>query len=429
MIRPNEEGSMPAPTPRQVLAAVDDLTVPATALLQELVRTPSLTGAEHNAQQIVARYMRDIGLRVDVWEPDPQELAPYAEHVGEFETMSGRPNVVGKWTGSGGGKSLILNGHIDTVEPGVRDQWDVDPFSGELRAGRIIGRGSVDMKAGVVANLIAAAALRTIGWDPKGDLIVESVISEEDGGAGALATILRGYTADACIITEPTALDLVIAQGGSLVFRIHVAGKAAHGAARDEGESAFEHFLPIYRELIELESERNRTLDHPLYAEIENKIPINVGVVRSGAWPSSVPDWLIAEGRAGLVPGETLEGFKAEFVAAVMRATEDDSWLAEHPPRVEWFSGQFAPSEISGEHDLVAAVSAAHRDVTGEMPAIRAVTYGADMRHYLNIAGIPCLMYGADHVEGAHAPNESVAVADMLTCAKSVALTALRWCS
>lgn len=420
---------MPAPTSQRVLAAVDDLALDATALLQELVRTPSLTGSEEAAQLVVARFMREIGLDVDVWEPDPRELAPYAEHVGEFETMAGRPNVVGTWTGSGGGKSLILNGHIDTVEPGVRDQWEVDPFSGELRDGRIIGRGSLDMKAGVVANIIAAAALRKAGWEPKGDLIVESVISEEDGGAGALATILRGYTADACIITEPTALDLVIAQGGSLVFRIHVAGKSAHGATRNQGESAFEHFLPIFRELMALEAERNRTLDHPLYAEIENKIPINVGVIQSGAWPSSVPDWLIAEGRAGLVPGETLEGFKAEFVAAVMKAAITDPWFAEHPPRVEWFSGQFAPSEIAAEHELVAEVSAAHQTVTGESPAIRGVTYGADMRHYVNIAGIPCLMYGADHVEGAHAPNESVAVADMLTCAKTIALTALRWCS
>ena len=420
---------MPAPTPQRVITAVDDLASDATALLQELVRTPSLTGAEEAAQLMVAGYMREIGLDVDVWEPDPQELTPYAEHVGEFDTMAGRPNVVGKWTGSGDGRSLILNGHIDTVEPGVRDQWDVDPFSGELRDGRVIGRGSLDMKAGVVANLVATAALRKAGWKPSGDLIVQSVISEEDGGAGALATILRGYTADACIITEPTALDLVIAQGGSLVFRIHVAGKSAHGATRNEGESAFEHFLPIYEELIALEAERNRSLDHPLYAEIENKIPINVGVIHSGAWPSSVPDWLIAEGRAGLVPGETLEGFRAEFVAAVMKATARDPWLAEHPPRVEWFSGQFAPSEITAEHALVTEVSAAHRAVTGHTPAIRGVTYGADMRHFVNIAGIPCLMYGADHVEGAHAPNESVAVDDMLTCAKTIALLAREWCS
>lgn len=420
---------MTTPSEQGVIETVGRLTGRATALLQELVRTPSLTGEEEAVQLLVASAMREIGLEVDLWEPDPAELAPYAEHVGEFESMAGRPNVVGVWRGAGGGRSLILNGHIDTVEPGVRDQWDVDPFSGELIGGRVFGRGSLDMKAGVVANIIAAAALRELGWQPRGDLIVESVISEEDGGAGAVGTILRGYTADACIITEPTALSIVVAQGGSLVFRIHVAGKSAHGAARDEGESAFEHFLPIYAELVAFEAERNRTLDHPLYAQIANKIPINVGVVRAGAWPSSVPDWLIAEGRAGLIPGETLETFKAEFVAAVMRACTTDPWLAEHPPRVEWFSGQFAPSEVSAAHALVRTVGEAHRTVTGEAPRIEGVTYGADMRHYINLAGIPCLMYGADHVEGAHAPNESVAIADVLTCARTVAIAALHWCA
>lgn len=420
---------MPSPSDKQVIDAVDQLASRALTLLQELVRTPSLTGDEGAVQQIVAESMRSIGLDVDVWEPTVAELAPYAEHVGEFENLAGRPNVVGVWRGSGGGRSMILNGHIDTVEPGARDQWDVDPFSAELRDGRVFGRGSLDMKAGVVANIIAATALRAAGWQPKGDVFVESVISEEDGGAGALATILRGYTADACIITEPTAFDVVVAQGGSLVFRIHISGKSAHAAARNEGVSALDCFLPIYAALNAFEAERNRTLDHPLYAQIANKIPINIGIVQSGSWPSSVPDWLIAEGRAGLVPGETLEQFKAEFVKVVMNAAASDPWLAEHPPRVEWFSGQFAPSEIDGDHALVELVGNAHRTVTGATPAVTGVTYGADMRHFINIAGIPCLMYGADDVAGAHAPNESVAIADVLTCAKTVALATRNWCS
>ncbi|MEZ4506449.1 MAG: peptidase [Thermomicrobiales bacterium] len=420
---------MTTPSDRDVIAAVDSLSAQAVELLQALVRTPSLTGDEGAVQEIVATSMREIGLEVDKWEPVAAELAPFAEHVGAFESLAGRPNVVGIWRGSGGGKSMILNGHIDTVEPGARDQWDVDPFSAEIIDGRVYGRGSLDMKAGVVANIIAAAALRKAGWEPRGDLFVESVISEEDGGAGALATILRGYEADACIVTEPTAFDMVVAQGGSLVFRIHVSGKSAHAAARNEGVSAFDCFLPIYAALNAFEAERNRTIDHPLYAEISNKIPINIGVVQSGSWPSSVPDWLIAEGRAGLVPGETLEGFKAEFVQVVMTAAASNPWLAEHPPRVEWFSGQFAPSEIERDHPLVALVSDAHRAVTGKTPAITGVTYGADMRHFVNIAGVPCLMYGADHVSGAHAPNESVAIDDMLTCAKSVALATRDWCS
>ncbi len=420
---------MTAPSDSQVIEAVDRLAPRATALLQALVRTPSLTGNEFAVQQIVAAAMRDLALEVDVWEPAVAELAPYAEHVGAFETLAGRPNVVGLWRGSGSGKSIVLNGHIDTVEPGARDQWDVDPFSAEIVDGRLFGRGSLDMKAGVVANIMAVAALRDTGWQPHGDIIVESVISEEDGGAGTVAAILRGYSADACIITEPTAFNIVVAQGGSLVFRIHIAGKSAHAAARNEGISALDCFLPIYAALNAFEAERNCTLDHPLYADIVNKIPINIGVVRSGSWPSSVPDWLIAEGRAGLVPGETLEQFKAEFVAIVMQAAAGDPWLAQHPPRVEWFSGQFAPSEIDGDHPLVGAVSAAHRAVTGQTPSVKGVTYGADMRHFINIAGIPCLMYGADDVGGAHAPNESVAIADMLTCAKTVALTTRDWCS
>jgi acetylornithine deacetylase len=420
---------MTVPTDQTLIEAVDRLSDRATSLLQELVRTPSLTGNEEAVQRIVAQAMQELGLEVDVWEPAVEDLAPYAEHVGEFETLQGRPNVVGIWRGSGGGKSMILNGHVDTVDPGAVDQWTDDPFSARIIDGQLFGRGSLDMKAGVVANIIAAAALRATGWQPKGDVIVESVISEEDGGAGTVAAIVRGYTADACIITEPSAFDIVIAQGGSLVFRIHVSGKSAHAAARNEGVSALDCFLPIYAALNEFEAERNRTLAHPLYAEIENKIPINIGVVQAGSWPSSVPDWLIAEGRAGLVPGETLEQFKAEFVEVVMRAAASDPWLSEHPPRVEWFSGQFAPSEIEGDHPLVGLVSSAHQAVTGETPRVKGVTYGADMRHFLNIVGIPCLMYGAGDVAGAHAPNESISIHDMLTCAKAVAIATRNWCS
>lgn len=110
---------------------------------------------------------------------------------------------------------MILNAHIDTVEPGDRTHWSVDPFSGEVRDGRLYGRGSCDMKGGLIAELIALRALDAAGLELAGDILVESVISEEDGGAGALASILRGHRADAAIITEPTQLAIIPAQGGS----------------------------------------------------------------------------------------------------------------------------------------------------------------------------------------------------------------------
>ncbi|MEA2528952.1 MAG: acetylornithine deacetylase [Thermomicrobiales bacterium] len=397
-------------------------------LIQELVRIPSLTGDEGAVQVVVAERMRALGLETDVWEPDAAELAPYAEHVGEFESLEGRPNVVGALRGSGGGKSLILNAHIDTVETGEPGRWTHPPFAGEIVNGRLFGRGACDMKAGLATHLIALAALADAGLRPRGDVIVQSVISEEDGGAGTLATILRGYRADGAIITEPTNLAVIPAQGGSLVFRLHVPGRSAHACVRDEGVSAIEKFAVLHRALIAFEAERNAAIDHPLYAHIANKIPINIGVVRAGAWPSSVPEWLIAEGRAGLVPGEDLDAFRREFVAVVDRAADADEWLRTERPRVEWFSGQFAPAEVPIDSPLVRAVAEAHREVTGDEAKLDAATYGADMRHFLLFGETPCVMYGAGDVRLAHFTDESVPIEDVVTATKTIALTIATWC-
>src|SRR5688500_2491602 len=198
-----------------VAARRDDLVARSKAS----VRVPSVTGEEAAVQTVVAARMRAQGLETDVWEPDPVELAPYADHVGAFASFVSRPNVVGTLRGRGGGKSLILNAHIDTVEPGDPATWTHPPFAAEVADGQTFGRGACDMKAGLATHLIALQALRDAGLHLRGDVTVESVISEEDGGAGALAAILRGYTADGAIITEPTRLAVVPAQGGSLVFR------------------------------------------------------------------------------------------------------------------------------------------------------------------------------------------------------------------
>jgi acetylornithine deacetylase len=284
------------------------------------------------------------------------------------------------------------------------------------------------MKAGLVTHLMAVSALADLGLKPGGDVIVESVISEEDGGAGTLAAILREYRADAAIITEPTNLSVIPAQGGSLVFRLHVTGRSAHGAARDEGVSAIEKFAVLHRALLAFEAERNAMIDHPLYANIANKVPISIGVIQGGSWPSSVPESLIAEGRAGLVPGEDLETFKGEFIAAVDRAADEDEWLREVRPRVEWFSGQFAAAEIPVDSPLVQTLMAAHQEVSGERPKVNAATYGADLRHFVIPGGIPCVMYGAGDVRQAHYTNESIRIDDIVTATKTIATMIARWC-
>jgi acetylornithine deacetylase len=413
---------------RAILRAVENLHHEAVAFLQEIVRIPSVTGSEGEVQAAIAAKMRGFGLEVDVWEPDPADLAPYVDDVGSFDTFAGRPNVVGTLKGGGDGRSLILNAHIDTVEPGDPSNWTHGAFNAEISGSRLYGRGACDMKAGLVTNLFALAAIRQAGLAPRGNVVVESVISEEDGGAGTLAAILRGHVADAAVITEPTQLAVVPAQGGSLVFRLHIDGRSAHACVRDEGVSAIEKFGIVHQDLIRFEVERNTAIDHPLYSGTANKIPINIGRISAGNWPSSVPESLVAEGRAGLIPGETIDGFKHEFLERIDKAAASDPWLKEHPPRVEWFSGQFAPAEVAAEHPLVDAVSSAHQEVTSKRPKIEGVTYGADMRHFLHTADIHCLMYGAGDVRVAHYSDEFIDLDDVQTATKTIALLIADWC-
>ncbi|RIK45983.1 MAG: hypothetical protein DCC58_04620 [Chloroflexi bacterium] len=207
-----------------------------------------------------------------------------------------------------------------------------------------------------------------------------------------------------------------------------VPGKSAHAAVRDEGVSALDAFLPIYQELQAFERIRNVTCNHPLYDHMANKIPINIGVVRTGVWASTVPEALVAEGRIGLLPGEDVATFRADVERLIAAVAQRDPWLRVHPPRLEWFGGQFAPAETPIDAPISQAVSRAHTLVTGTPPAIEGVPYGADMRLFTLIGQMPCVMYGAGDVTVAHHADEHIAITDMLTAAKTIACLVAEWC-
>jgi acetylornithine deacetylase len=400
----------------------------AVGLLQELVRVPSVTGEEGAVGAVVGRAFSERGLDVDTWEATREETDPYREHVGEQSSYEDRLNFAGARRGTGDGRSILLGAHIDTVDPGDPAAWKGDPLSGNLQGDLLYGRGSCDMKGGLVTHLVALDALSDLGIGLRGDVTVAATVGEENGGLGALSTVLRGYRADAAIITEPTRLALVPAQGGSLVFRLKIPGRSAHAAVREEGVSALEKFVPIFENLRELEQERNGVLSHPLYDAVRNKVPINIGVVRAGTWASTVPESLVAEGRVGLIPGEEVEPFKNLFSERIAAVAERDPWLREHPPELEWFGGQFAPAEVDPDAPICKAVREAHERVTGEPPAVEGVPYGADMRLFIHFGGIPCVMYGAGDVNVAHAPDEHISITELLTATSTVACLLADWC-
>ena len=400
----------------------------AVSLLQELVRTPSVTGEEGAVGGVVERAFSERGLGVDVWDATPEEMEPYLDHVGEQNSYKNRPNVAGVRRGEGGERSILLGAHTDTVDPGDPASWKEDALSGNLEGDLLYGRGSCDMKGGLVTHLIALDALSDLGLGLRGDVTVAATVGEENGGLGALSTVLRGYSADAAIITEPTRLALVPAQGGSLVFRLKVPGRSAHAAVRDVGVSALEKFIPIFENLRELEQERNGILSHPLYDGVPNKVPINVGVLRAGNWASTVPESLVAEVRVGLIPGEEVDPFKDLVSERIAALAKRDPWLREHPPELEWFGGQFAPAEVAPDAPICEAVREAHERVTGEKPSVEGVPYGADMRLFIHFGGMPCVMYGAGDVNVAHAPDEHISITDLLTATTTVACLLADWC-
>ncbi|HEX2741126.1 MAG TPA: ArgE/DapE family deacylase [Rubrobacter sp.] len=400
----------------------------AVRLLQELVRIRSVTGEEGAVGEVVGRAFSERGLEVDRWEATREEMEPYRDHVGEQSSYENRPNVAGVMRGTDGGRSILLNAHTDTVDPGDPAAWKGDPLSGDLEGDLLYGRGSCDMKGGLVTHLVALDALSDLGLGLLGDVTVAATVGEENRGLGALSTVLRGYRADAAIITEPTRLALVPAQGGSLVFRLKVQGRSAHAAVRDEGVSALEKFVPIFENLRELEQERNGVLSHPLYEGLQNKVPINVGVVRSGSWASTVPESLVAEGRVGLIPGEEVDPFKDLVAERIATVADRDPWLREHQPELEWFGGQFAPAEVPPDAPICEAVRKAHERATGVAPAVEGVPYGADMRLFIHFGDMPCVMYGAGDVNVAHAPDEHISVTELLTATTTVACLLADWC-
>jgi acetylornithine deacetylase len=399
-------------------------------LLQRLVAVPSVTGDEGAVQDVVEVEMRQRRLTVDRWEMTAEEIEPYRWHVGEESRFEGRPNLAGVRTGNGGpsARSILLNAHMDTVDYGDPALWTHPPLAGEVEDGMLYGRGSCDMKGGLVSYLAALDVLDDLGVSLLGDVTVNATVGEENGGVGALSTIVRDYRADAVLITEPTRLALVPAQGGSLVMRLTVQGKSAHGAVRDEGVSAIEKFIPIFQDLLAWETERNATLDHLLYRHLSNKAPFSIGVVRAGTWASTVAESLVAEGRLGLLPGENVEEFRQAVQERVMSVAAVDDWLREHPPTIEWFGGQFAPAETPLEAPIAQAVMAAHRAVTGADPEVEGVPYGADMRLFTLIGEMDCVMYGAGDVRVAHHADEHIPVDELLTATKVIARLLVDWC-
>ena len=413
----------------QVAALEGDLCT----FLQEFVRRPSLPAEEEAAQGYLAGKLTDLNLDVEMQRLSRELVRRHPAFNDDGFPIEKRMNVIGRWrgtrTGTGNGHgSLILNGHVDVVPTGDPKLWSDSPWSGAIRDGRLYGRGACDMKGGLAAAVFAIDALRRIGFCPAHDVLIESVVGEESGGVGTLATIIGGYTADAALILEPTSLAVCPVQSGALTFRIITTGRASHASMKPMGVSAFEKFGPIFHAIEALEKRRHAAFRHPLYEDPSHVAPISLGTFHGGDWHSTVPDRLVVEGRYGVMPGETLEAARNDFEQAVHEAAQKDEWLREHPPTIEWFEGQFESGQTDVKAGIVEAVSDAHLRVVGSRPRMRGVTYGSDLRLFTNHALIPTVLCGPGDVAITHCIDEYVEIREVLTMTRIAAETIAAWC-
>jgi acetylornithine deacetylase len=409
-------------TEQQVLDSIDQEGM--IEFIELLVSTPSHGGDETAAQTVVAEKLKSLGFHLDTWMIDFDKLRKHPEFSMSIPREEGM-GVAGTW--GEGERSLIICGHIDTVAPGDPEAWNTPPLEATLADGRLHGRGTVDMKTGLACGLYAIKAVMDAGVKPRGRVTFTSVIGEEDGGCGALATCLRGYRADAGIIMEPSETKIAPEVAGAMSFRVTVPGRSAHACVREEGVSAINKFITLVEGLRELEAKRNRGVDDPLYGRYDTPYALSVGTVHGGEWPGTVPEKVIFEGRLGVKVGENRSEARRQLEDKVDMVADGDPWLRVNRPRVEWAGYSFAPSRVELGHPIVEAVAGAYRDTVGEEPVYEGMTYASDARLLIDVGDTPTIVFGPGDVRDAHSANESVSLEDLDKTVRTLALTVLRF--
>lgn len=361
-------------------------------ICRDLVRAPSENppGNEEEVAVVAERWLKQLGLR--------------AERV---QAAPGRVSVVSEW-GSDGGRVLLFNGHYDVVPAPDPDGWPYPPFSGTVADGRLYGRGSTDMKAGIAACLAAVSGLQRAGLRPQGKLALQFVADEEAlGFLGAKYLVDNGYCdgIDECVVGEPTALNLVTSERGALWFRIVTEGVSAHGSTPRLGVNAIEH---MSRVVLAVSSMRFRKLHEVLGAPT-----VNVGTIRGGSKVNMVADHCEIEIDRRTLPGETQDEVVAEFDAVLEQVRAEVPGLNARVAVDNWAEACETPADTS-----MVGLLAQARDAMGAQGSEMGYSGATDARYIINQAGVPSVIFGPGDVMLAHTTGEYVDVEQLVTGAR-----------
>lgn len=387
---------------------------------------------EARLQHILASRLRELGAQPDVFEPDPiPEGHPIFPSGLDFR---GRPQLAATLPGSGGGRSLLLNGHIDAVEA-TPEGWTHDPFAAVLRDGRLYGRGALDMKGGIAALLVACEVLHGAGVALRGDVVFATNTDEESYGAGSWALVERGVHADAAVVAEQSSFDAWIACRGTLKPRITVPGRAGHTQIphpdwRHGGPvNAIEKLPPVLAAIAGLRRtwRRRPDLQHTLL-EPPDMVP---SLVSGGTWEVSYPasctltcDVQYLPAQAG--PDGTGAVVRQEIIDAVTAAIAEDEWLQEHPLQWSW-GWNSPPAEIAADEPVVVTALQAGADV-GRPGRVAGMNSWHDAASFTLYGDMPAISFGPGDVHQAHTVDESMEVEQLRDYVAAMCLLITRFC-
>ena len=413
---------------RELSAAVTSMRDDTVRMLSELVALPSLLGEESSAQTWMADRMADLGVRVDRFDIDESKLRTHRGWSPSLISYEGRPNVVGvHQPREVKGRSLILNGHIDVVPVGNASMWRSPPFAPRLEGDRLYGRGSADMKAGIIAWLNAFRALQAVGMEPAAPVYLQSVIEEECTGNGALACLVQGYHADAAIITEPGE-SLLHAQLGVMWLTLEVTGIPVHAMVAHTGTNAIDAARNLVTELKLLEREWNEPARrHALWCAHEHPINFNLGRLSGGEWASSVATTAVAEVRLSFYPDMSREWVREQVEQRLAEAHAASPMRDSIAYTVTYRGFQSEGCVLDAAAPVLAELGRCHREVTGQEAELTVSTATTDARTFNLYGPIPATCYGP---EGAsiHGIDEWVSIDSTMRVTEVLARFMTRWC-
>lgn len=405
-------------------------------LLADLIRVDTVAvpphGNETPAQCVLQDFFLGHGVRPELYATEPI-LRSVSEPKLSQRNYKGRKNLIARLTGTGSGRSLLLSGHMDTV-PTDSDQWSSSPWQPKISNGRMRGLGTFDMKGGLVAQAAVLCALKAGGLRLNGDLIFESVIDEEwGGGGGTLAARLRGETADACVISEGTQLEIFRGTRGGIVIDLLVSAGSTEGYF--SASRVVSPAIPLGRLLAWVDNwveRRSQLRPRGAYASFEDAAPVQVLAIEANRFdqniPLSVP--LVAKLRLyfQFLPYEDVPSILKKIEASLRRFEKQDPFFKHHS--IEWrplYEPALLGHELSIDHPWTRCLTESATASLSKNPNVTAAPYPCDAFIMQRLYNIPTLLFGPNG-GGAHNPDEYVEIKSVFQTAEVLLTAALEWC-